>query len=184
MDAAKVSDNSCLNKILHRIKNNIKSMEGLHFQAIRREETKLAYRFSNEGTARSLWLISWSWQDLEERYLRQHYKSINAKDKKANNNCLRIPSHINDGLRNSEDCGSNVYMPKVVLYLTVVLNNPPMAPLTNGDAALLSNQRSEVPSPPPNSRTSHTPSSLPFSSSSSPKAHPPLWISPLALFFL
>lgn len=56
MDTAKVSDNWHLNKMLQRIKNNIESMEGIHFQEIRREGKKLVNRLDNEGTSGNLWL--------------------------------------------------------------------------------------------------------------------------------
>ena len=80
MEAAKVSDNWRLNKILQRIRNNIEFMEGLHFQAMRREGNMLVDRLANEGTTWSLRLRSRSWNDMEEGYLHQHYEAINAKE--------------------------------------------------------------------------------------------------------
>lgn len=78
MENTKVSNNWRLNKVLQRIKNNIESMEGIHFQAIRREGNKLVNRLDNEGTSGNLWLWSSSWHDLQYRDLRQHYEVINA----------------------------------------------------------------------------------------------------------
>lgn len=78
------------------------------------------------------------------------------------NNCLKISSHIKAGSKYWEEDGTDAYMPNVILGMTVMQDNPPMTPLSLGDATLLSLHPSEVPSPSPNPCTSHAPPSLPF----------------------
>ena len=73
-------------------------------------------------------------------------------------------------------------MPRIVLYLTIMLDNAPMDPITSGDTALLSNQLDVVPSPPPNSHTSNAPSSLPSPDLLVPRGPPtPMNIIPCSL---
>jgi len=121
---------------------------------------------------------------MEEGDLRQQCEAINDKEnQKKDNNCPRISSHIKDSSRNWKDNGTNAFMPRVILCLIFVLDNPPMAPLSYGDAALCPINLVRYPIhyltlvPPMIHLLS--PSLGPML----PKALPPLFIPPLALSF-